>query len=370
MTYNSCFNARPNLLQDNYSISTVADSLGLKVRSLFGKKDYTLELVDNLGSLRPDQKICGDRFRRLISLAANCSTDSLDHALLRDRNFQLFSETIDGAENLQTKKLKAFHKAIYLSFGTSHPFLSYKILEESYWQEALLPTHPSGPEINDVLDIWKASSSTCSFEAHLYKTSADRGISEVKYLNAEERVDYAVEFIDGKLFKNGVPFDTNSVHSEKSNHSAIYAILPDEKLYVGPYILGKFHHSSFNSGQPVLGAGEIMTDAEGVIKSISSKSGHFKPCAKHLLETLKYFEEQKVNLSNVTLIENYRESPSKHLCAEAFLSIESDKTGTPRERMSPKNVDEPFLFRRIPSSPSFREKSQSPGSLMLSSSSP
>ncbi|MBM3207723.1 MAG: hypothetical protein FJZ57_03850 [Chlamydiae bacterium] len=355
MTKTTSFNANPILIRKNYDIYNVTDSVGLKVRTIFGNKDYILEPLENLESLKPQQKICGERFKRLIILAANYHTESLDHDLLKDRDFQLFSATIAGAESLQTKKLRAIHKAIYLSFGTSHPYFSYKILETKYWQEALLPDHPNGTEINDLLKIWARSSSSCSFEAFLYKFKADQGVSKVRYLNPVERVEYAVDFVDGKIYKNGHPFHTDFVRSEKSNHSAIYAILPDEKMYIGPYITGKFHHSSFNSGQPVLGAGEIITKSTGEIKSISSKSGHFKPCAKQLLETLKYLEEKKVNLSEINLIENSIDSLSHHPSAETFLVEESERIGSPRERQSPLLFHEttspssPYLLRRIPS---------------------
>ena len=355
MTKNISFNANALLIRKNYDIYNVSESVGLKVRTIFGNKDYILEPLENLESLKPHQKICGERFKRLIILAANYHTESLDHDLLQDRDFQLFAATVDGAESLQTKKLRALHKAIYLSFGTSHPYFSYKILETKYWQEALLPNHPNGTETNDLLNMWARSSSSCSFEAFLYKFKADQGVTKVKYLNAEERVEYAVDFVDGKIYKNGRPFHTDFVRSEKLNHSAIYAILPDEKMYIGPYISGKFHHSSFNSGQPVLGAGEIITNTRGEIKSISSKSGHFKPCAKQLLETLKYLEEQNVNLSDITLIENSADSLSHHPSAETFLVEESEKIGSPRERQSPQHFNDsptpssPYLLRRIPS---------------------
>ncbi len=307
--------------------------------------------MDRLSSLPDRQKICGQQFQRLITLAANGHTESLHHPLLKDRTFQLFSASVNNAQSLQCKKIRAIHKAIYLTFGTSHPYFSYKILEKKYWQEALLPHHPSGAEIHDTFKNWEKSDFPCSFEAFLFKKNCDVGIPSVIYLNPQERKDFAVEFTHGRIYKNGNPFSTLSVNSQKSNHSAIYAILPDEKMYIGPYILGKFHHSSFSAGQPVLGAGEIITNAEGEIKSISSKSGHFKPCAKQLLETLQYLEEQQVNLTDITLIENSIDSLSRHPSAEAFLVNQCEKIESPRGRQSPKGWkdESPYLSRRIPS---------------------
>ncbi len=65
-----------------------------------------------------------------------------------------------------------------------------------------------------------------------------------------------------------------------------------ELLYVSQdKAAGKFHHSSFFSGRPVLCAGEMML-ASGVITFISNTSGHYRPSLQDLLNCLTILRDK------------------------------------------------------------------------------
>ncbi len=49
-----------------------------------------------------------------------------------------------------------------------------------------------------------------------------------------------------------------------------------------------------------MAAGEIQTEADGTIISITSKSGHYKPSTKENVAMLRWFEERGVDLSKVS----------------------------------------------------------------------
>ena len=49
------------------------------------------------------------------------------------------------------------------------------------------------------------------------------------------------------------------------------------KIYISKYNeFGKFHHSSFLSGEKVAAAGEISIN-KGIIKVVNNRSGHYMP---------------------------------------------------------------------------------------------
>jgi hypothetical protein len=62
--------------------------------------------------------------------------------------------------------------------------------------------------------------------------------------------------------------------------------------------IGKFHHSSFLSGQPVASAGEISVE-QGVVREITRRSGHYKPTAEQLNQFLERLNNAGVDLRNV-----------------------------------------------------------------------
>lgn len=254
----------------------------------------------------------------------------LEHqSLLQLEDFQRFCRTVDGAESLFSKKQRAFEKMMMLSKGSSAMFEESIILKESYWQECLLKDHPYGEDVaSEYFPMWRDNPRiNCNFEDWLMLRPEDRRPdSSVRYLDETQRAAYQVDIIDGFIMQKGAPLNTQTIKSKKAEGYAIYVISPDYKMYVGPYELGRFHHSSFLSGAPVIGAGEIQTDEHGKILMISSKSGHYKPTAMQLHNTFDFLRAHGVNLSRVKLIENHAEGLTRHDSIQEFINTSPSPT--------------------------------------------
>jgi uncharacterized Zn-binding protein involved in type VI secretion len=102
---------------------------------------------------------------------------------------------------------------------------------------------------------------------------------QVKYLNAEERAAYKLEFRNGKVYDaRGNPFDTSDAETHFSGQGAAIFVMDSEgNFYASKFQSpGAFHHSSLLAGAPVAAAGE-MTVTNGEIAVLTRKSGHYRP---------------------------------------------------------------------------------------------
>jgi hypothetical protein len=75
---------------------------------------------------------------------------------------------------------------------------------------------------------------------------------------------------------------------------------PRGTLYVGEHQVGLFHHSSFIAGGIVAGAGE-MSVADGKLRMITSKSGHYQPTPDQTRIVLLELQRHGVGLERVPL---------------------------------------------------------------------
>lgn len=158
-------------------------------------------------------------------------------------------------------------------------------------------------EDSDITDlykaIWERSSVKDSIPFKDWRKSINK-ISKVTYLNERERKRYAVNIQDGKLYnqETGEAITTNQ-------HGLIFVRGYDNRLYVGPYERGTFHHSSFLSGSPVKAAGELFC-TNGKLVKITDLCGHYySPHPLKNLEQMWYFldflNSKGVSLKDVVL---------------------------------------------------------------------
>ena len=309
------------------SLDDAAERFQLRKVNGCGYNEYFFEPKDSAAAATTE--IQGEKLTRLLKMGASGATGSLQHDLLQSKDFQIFSRGVLGTDTKQSKLHHSLHKAMQLGQGLGKKGSFLKTLDETYWQEALLPKHPSGAETHEMQKQWATSDTPFSFEAWFMKQDPRHHPSSVKYFDDKTRRKYFTTFEEGRLLDSKhKPLDTSTLGSEKPDRSAIYAIFPDLEMYVGPYQLNRIHHSSFNAGKPVVGAGEIKTNPEGTITQISAHSGRYKPCAKQLLNTLQYFERMGADLTQVTLTENYQAESVAPSSAKAFLTINA-RHGTP-----------------------------------------
>ncbi|CAI8608117.1 unnamed protein product [Vicia faba] len=116
----------------------------------------------------------------------------------------------------------------------------------------------------------------------------------IKYLGPQERENYEYVVCDGKIINNQ---SGDFLHTKKDSEDAkwIFVMSTEKKLYAGKKKKGLFHHSSFLAGGATLAAGRLEAE-DGVLKSISAYSGHYRPTDETLDAFLSYLRENGVNL--------------------------------------------------------------------------
>jgi hypothetical protein len=124
----------------------------------------------------------------------------------------------------------------------------------------------------------------------------------VKYLDDAELQTKKLTVKDGKLYDaNGDLFDTSKASTAHSGEGrAIFVMDEKGNIYASNVQkVGEFHHSSLAQGKPVTGAGELVVE-NGVVKTISNKSGHYQPTPAMNEQVFKSLETQGVDTSKVT----------------------------------------------------------------------
>ena len=126
--------------------------------------------------------------------------------------------------------------------------------------------------------------------------------TKVKYLSEAERAEYKLTIKNGRIYdSSGELFDTKSASSvfKGGEGNAIFVMDEYGNIFASKsQAVGKFHHSSFLSGKPVSAAGEISVK-DGIIESVSRKSGHYWPDEEHLAQFMKELDHQGVDTLSI-----------------------------------------------------------------------
>ena len=128
------------------------------------------------------------------------------------------------------------------------------------------------------------------------------------YLSNSARASYRIDFEGGLLMWRGAPFDTSEMKSYWSPKGrAIYVLDQQGRFYAAeqrlpddPFDDSRFHHSSFLSGAPVFGAGEMQV-AAGKLQVLTAQSGHYHPTHKEMLQTVRRLSENGVRFYRIAL---------------------------------------------------------------------
>ncbi|MCB5322597.1 RHS repeat protein [Yersinia intermedia] len=174
----------------------------------------------------------------------------------------------------------------------------------NFWQKY---GRPAGMQRSDIAEY----SNSLHVDIAQVKTDIINGVT---YLNAESRAKYEVEVSeDGRLkYKYGRKEYVNQDAPNEGSYtlwkqySKAYVIGKNNRMYVNNHEPGRFHHSSFFSGEKVRDAGMIAI-AQGKILYINAKSGHYRPSLEQKLYTADYLHSQKADLNN-TLVEPFVEN--------------------------------------------------------------
>jgi hypothetical protein len=129
-------------------------------------------------------------------------------------------------------------------------------------------------------------------------------LNSVDYLKtAQERLQYKVQFENGKLLKSdGSPLHTLDSSAHGAKGYVMYVMDKDGNIYTAGSDQVQ-HHSSFMAGRPVASAGEIKVE-NGVIKEIIDQSGHYAPTKGKTKQFETELKKNNVDLGEVQ--KNYR----------------------------------------------------------------
>lgn len=145
---------------------------------------------------------------------------------------------------------------------------------QNYWLERADRYHRPGYVLSPLYGEWVNANRDISFWE--YAEGKQPG-EHVRMLTPDERLTYEVYF-EGGVFRNclGEPASTMTRETHFSGMGwGIFVCSAKGDLFVATHKVGEFHHSTLLAGGSVAAAGEIVIDA-GIIKMISSKTGHYR----------------------------------------------------------------------------------------------
>jgi hypothetical protein len=118
------------------------------------------------------------------------------------------------------------------------------------------------------------------------------------------RAKYRLTFRGGRLYdRDGKLFDSRRARPPKGapGPRAIFVIAPDGTLYAAnDHAPGAFHHSTFLGGGPVAFAGDFEV-INGVIKSVSNRTGHYETPERLFAQALRVFRGYGASTADLKL---------------------------------------------------------------------
>nr|XP_016447550.1 PREDICTED: IQ domain-containing protein IQM3-like [Nicotiana tabacum] len=183
-----------------------------------------------------------------------------------------------------------------------------QILAFQHWIEAIDPRHRYGHNLHIYYEEWCNTDAGQPFffwldlgdgkKVDLKECPRSKLQKQcIKYLGPQEREHYEYIVAEGKIVhkQTGNYLDTTNGLPEAK---WIFVMSTSKNLYAGEKKRGIFHHSSFLAGGATLAAGRLgVTD--GILKSISAYSGHYRPNDDSLDSLLSFLKENGVNLDEV-----------------------------------------------------------------------
>ncbi|XP_010515762.1 PREDICTED: IQ domain-containing protein IQM3-like [Camelina sativa] len=177
-----------------------------------------------------------------------------------------------------------------------------------HWIEAIDPRHRYGHNLHKYYEEWCKADAGQPF---FYWLDVGGGINLelnecprsklkqqcIRYLGPQEREEYEYVIIEGKIVHKLTGKFLHTMHGSEGT-KWIFVMSTFKKLYAGLKKKGRFHHSSFLAGGATLAAGRVIVD-DGVLKTISAYSGHYRPSDDSLDTFLSFLRENAVNLDDV-----------------------------------------------------------------------
>ncbi|XP_009370663.2 IQ domain-containing protein IQM3 [Pyrus x bretschneideri] len=179
-----------------------------------------------------------------------------------------------------------------------------------HWIEAIDPRHRYGHSLHVYYEEWSKADAGQPFfywldvgdgkELELKECPRLKLRQQcIKYLGPQERVHYEYIVEEGKLIHSQTG---ELLHTKDGSPGAkwIFVMSTSKRLYAGVKKKGVFHHSSFLAGGAAIAAGRLEAE-NGVLKSISAYSGHYRPTDERLDTFLSVLKDNGVNLDEVQI---------------------------------------------------------------------
>ncbi|KAJ8534039.1 hypothetical protein K7X08_007363 [Anisodus acutangulus] len=282
------------------------------------------------------------RTRRMLADSALVAEElwwqAIDYARLNHSTISFFN--VPQTETAASRWNRVSLNASKVGKGLSRDGKAQKLAFQ-HWIEAIDPRHRYGHSLHMYYEYWCKTDAGQPFfywldlgdgkkvdlkecpRSKLQKQS-------IKYLGPQEREHYEYLVAEGKI-----------LHSQTGNHldttnglpgaKWIFVMSTSKRLYAGVKEKGIFHHSSFLAGGATLAAGRLVVK-DGILKSISAYSGHYRPTDDSLDSFLSFLKENGVNLDEVEIKrskeedESYEEGQSSESHSMSELSTISESS--------------------------------------------
>ncbi|KAE9590053.1 hypothetical protein Lal_00037749 [Lupinus albus] len=230
---------------------------------------------------------------------------AIDFVRLNHSTISFFNLPETAASRWARVKLNASKVGKGLSVDAKAQKLAFQ-----HWIEAIDPRHRYGHNLHYYYEEWCKTDAGQPFFYWLDLGNGKNLDLEncprsklrkqcIKYLGPQEREHYEYIVCEGKITHK---HSGDVLHTKEGSEDAkwIFVMSTSKKLYAGKKKKGSFHHSSFLAGGATLAAGRLEAE-QGILKSISAYSGHYRPSDDSIESFLSYLKENGVQLGDVEI---------------------------------------------------------------------
>ncbi|MEO1271891.1 MAG: hypothetical protein AAFX99_27670 [Myxococcota bacterium] len=254
----------------------------------------------------------------------------LDRVEDLDRLFDLFKKVLPWRNKLATSsrgRLHAGSKAFHEDDPERKPLTSKEQSERGWAMLPMLSEYDAFDASNRVKQFNRQKQKEVVYKVKdgvLINPNTDKKLNSTK-----EKMDYSdIHRAGSEVAKaRGIDLASSDVsekdfmscmdEAERIGPSLIFVMNAKGDIFAAKERVKVIHHSSFQAGGAVAGAGTLRTDAKGRINLITNISGHYKPGPAYLWQVVLHMRQNGVELTQVTIEVKGLDKPFEN--AEAFL---------------------------------------------------